>query len=257
MMIAVYGIYVFMIRKLEQLRINLIKNRSWDMTISRELYDLLISEKDKINELFRIVEVKRDSSILRVFLWDLISEQVDKVSVPEIWLSKDEIKAIRKWISEVYYKSAGYDLKTDKSQEAKNYKKVRRITNNWFDLKCRFDGLEIKPQWEVVIYDILENFYVNEFFKNMDCNTEEEVKQSFSWMTTNFMQIDWLYKNRKLLPDVKYVILMLINDKIIPLTVYNCDLRETFKRYPASFDKDSKLLLFNQLDMIQEDKFQK
>lgn len=237
-----------MIRKLEQLKKTLDKHTSWDMTVSKELYDLLLWELNSIQKLRKLVENKRNSPFLRLDLWDLVSEQIDEFSVPEIWLTKEEISSIRAWMSEEYCKSVDYDLRKDLTQEAKNYKNIKNILNKWSQIPKRLDAFERKSKWIIYTYNILQDCYLGELFSFMGYNWHEDAVKELKKMTLNLFQIKFLYKIWKLLPKEEYSIFVLIDNKLEYLYIHSRDWK-VFSWWPWKPEKNNKLLFFSSTDI--------
>ena len=140
-----------MIEELSHLKTTLDNHNSWNIVISEQLYDLLLQEKDRIEELILLVNKKRWEHILRVNFGDIISEQIAEIPIPEKWFTREEISSIRTRIYDPNRKILDYDLEKDKSKEAMNYKKMRKILNKWPEIKKRLDVFEKKPKWMIYV----------------------------------------------------------------------------------------------------------
>lgn len=216
-----------------------------EITISEKLYISLTNEAKKIDDLLKLVECKRAECLLRVLLpWDIVSEQRNEIPVPEKWLDKEMIKAIRAYIAmrdlwEEY-------LESIPMKEAKRaLSSIRRILNKWSEMPKRIDAFEKKPKWSVIIYDVLQDCTKNEFLKSMWCVNDEQLMENFGNMTMNLQQVDYLCKLRKLNNKEAWMILSIVDKKIVPLEIQVSSGQVFYRNnYSPRLTKGMKVLLF-------------
>lgn len=228
-----------------------LKNRDQEKIISVELYDLLIKEKERINNLAMLVERGRGSSFLRVLSWEIISEQTEEFVINEKWISKEMISAIREFIT-AQKDNEPYDWNISEDDVKRTLKTIRRILNNWQEIAKRLDVFEKRNKWSIAVYDIKKDCYPNELFKSIGINNDNEAIQELSNSTMNLLQIDWLYKNGKLDKNLWYHIFVMIDHKIILLSIgLGYEHKFYWNNYWWIVKKGNKLLIFTPLNLEQ------
>ena len=246
-----------MIEELKKLQEKLEQTTEWEITISQELYDLLVAECNQTNKLLAFVNSQREKSTARVLSnKEILSEQVDEFDIPELWLTQYEIDEYR------IYRKAERDMDvyewTLKESELKAIDKktvsFRRSRYARSEEAFPLSFVLQQAKWSVAVYDIIEDAYVSEFLKSMGCYSDDDIKQTFGSMTMNLMQIDRLYKHYKLDQNKTYVVFLNKSWKIDPYNVWKH--RGSIHTYGpiTEFNKANRqILLFYPKDLINKE----
>lgn len=247
-----------MIEELRQLEKEIQEDTSWSISISEDLYNLLVSEVDRIEKLFRLVNSKRYQGDLKVAgSKEIISEQTWEINIPEIGLDQDTINKYRTHIRCVRH------INDDDEQDPLDEKEVKRIENQILFFfsdrhsysndrnKISYDFFLKKPKWSIITHNISRTASIYELFTEMGCLWDDDVEEIFEPMTMNLLQIKWLYR-RKLL-DLKASYIFFLKRKDGKVAPYRAHYKNIFGPFPK-FEGNETLLLFWPEDMLQEEK---
>jgi len=242
-------------RRINELKEKAKNGTKWEMTISKELYDSLILEFNHLNSLCGLVEHSRSGALLRVLMWDLVSEQLEEFNIEEMGLSRAKIEAIREWNKaprldhEQEIKDYGWSISQYEIKKAK--RSINTLLRNWPDnmYHC-MDAFEERPKGKIAVYEIIQDCYPNELFKDIWCDNDNQLMQILGNSTMNIPQLHRLYKNEKLVFGDYHAMFSIVNKKVVLLWSF-CHRHETCKWYPPSrrLKKWTKLLLFMPLEL--------
>jgi len=243
-----------MIEELKKLQEKLEQNTEWEITISQELYDLLVAECNQTQGLLKLIDSQREKSTARVLSnKEIISEQVDEIEVPELWLTQHEINEYRAY-RKVKCSINEYEWDLEERGLKEIDKKVLPFLRWDPEQTFYLDFLLNKAKGSVAVYDIIEDAYVSEFLKSMDCYSEEDINQTFGGMAMNLMQIDWLYKQNHLDYNETYVAFLKKNGQILPYNVWSSRRKKPSSWGPiTNLNKKRKMLLFYPKDLIDKE----